>query len=134
MALRVLTAPQRGHLMVRTARAPSLAAPMTAMADGATQPPGAAPTAAEKVRAKPFQIDLATVVIEKGVPLAPAKTKMPVEWPLLLNKMEVGDSFTLPVEGRNAINTAMTAYRKATGKTLVCRTVDSGGLRVWRTE
>lgn len=128
-----------GHpsITASAARAPSLAAAMAAIVDGKGQAPEkplpAAPTG-EKVRAKPFQIDLATVAIEKGVPLAPAKTKVPVEWPLLLNKLEVGDSFALPVEGRNAINTAMTAYRKATGKTLVCRTVDGGGLRVWRTE
>ncbi|MDZ7862637.1 hypothetical protein [Acidovorax sp.] len=134
-----------GHSEIKpsAARAPSLAAalsPLDTAPDAAwrvqsTTPRAEALAAARAGRAapaKPFYTDLSKVVIEKGVPLVNPKTKVSaMEWAALFNKMEVGDSFPLPTEGRHAIAHAMTTYHKTSDRKLVCRTV-ADGLRIWR--
>lgn len=55
-----------------------------------------------------------------------------MDWPALLGRLEVGDSFLLPSEARSAIGSAATKYKKATSRVLSIRVVPDG-VRVWRT-
>lgn len=47
-------------------------------------------------------------------------------------QMEVGDSFVLPHEKRNAAQMAMRRFSKQTNRKFVMRVMDSGELRCWR--
>ena len=90
------------------------------------------PPPASKARSAPFWVDVSTVKIDKGVPLVGAR-RATIDWPLLFDKLEIGDSFLLPEAARSAIGTAMKRYKDSTGKALAARKVD-GGIRVWRVE
>jgi len=78
-----------------------------------------------------FWIDVGTLKIDKGISMPAAKCRA-VNWPTLLDKMEIGDSFLLQLEGKYAIMKYLSFYKQATGKTLSTRIVDDG-VRVWRT-
>lgn len=92
----------------------------------------APPPARSKKHVAAFRIDVGNVQIDKDVPL-PSRSGVAIDWASLFDRLEVGHSFPLPIEGRSAVTTAMKAYKDATGKTMACRTVD-GGIRVWRTK
>lgn len=68
-------------------------------------------------------------IIEKNIPLLEPVSGRLERYPL--SKMEVGDSFVAPVEMRNRIASAMTNYKKKTGRQFVLRRVEHG-VRVWR--
>jgi hypothetical protein len=80
-------------------------------------------------RAAPFRIDLALVEIEKNVPMWPRRSGM--NWTPVFDRLDVGDSFVLPVEAKSAVGSAASRYTKTTGKKLIRRAV-TDGLRVWR--
>jgi hypothetical protein len=80
----------------------------------------------------PFWIDVDGLRIDKGVPL-PSRHNKAVAWAQILDKLELGDSFLLPNEGRYSINKFATAWSRANGRALAIRKTDDG-VRVWRVE
>ncbi|UCU92663.1 hypothetical protein [Hydrogenophaga taeniospiralis] len=95
-------------------------------------PPPAQGDATPRRLSKAFRLDLSSIAIEKDVPL-PAGKVPAMDWPALLGRLEVGDSFLLPSEARSAIGSAATKFKKATSRVLSIRVVPEG-VRVWRTE
>lgn len=65
--------------------------------------------------------------IESGVPL-PSSVKYPFD------KLEVGDSFLVPISKRTSTSSAATKYGQRTNTKFVIRKVDDNNIRVWRTE
>ena len=102
----------------RSARSPATAVP-------------AKPPATRKPPAAPFSVDLATITVEKAVPRPTRRSTM--DWTPLLDTLEVGDSFALPVAARSSITGAIKAYKDATQRVLTCRTLGDQ-IRVWRTK
>lgn len=102
----------------------------TSAAAGPAAKPKAAP-AERRPPAPPFCIDLSTIKVEKGVALPGPRITM--DWTPLLAGLDVGDSFVVPYAARSSITSAMKAFKDATKKELVSRTVD-GQIRVWRTK
>jgi hypothetical protein len=101
--------------------------------DAGTQSKGtpAKPTAQAAKRAGPFWIDVESLPIDKDVPMPPRRGTL-IDWSPVLNRLEVGDSFGLPLAAKSVISKAITDFKKSTGKVLVSRRVDNG-IRVWRT-
>lgn len=99
-------------------------------ADAGTPPPAPRETPRKSPGAA-FRMDLSAITIDKGIPMPAGKTAV-VDWPALLNRMDVGDSILLPAEARSAIGSAATKFKKSTGRVLSIRTV-ADGVRVWRT-
>lgn len=67
--------------------------------------------------------------IEKNIPLRGIPSKYP------LAKMEVGDSFSAPIENRTKISSSITSYKlKDPEKVFATRRVDENTLRIWRTK
>ena len=81
---------------------------------------------------QPFQLDGDAVVIEKNVPLPTAFRKGQSNFADIFNRMAVGDSFELPIAGRNLASASITAYKKThPGVDLATRTLGDK-VRVWR--
>lgn len=80
----------------------------------------------------PFECDWASIKVEKDVPLQPRGERHQKVFELF-DKLEVNDSFVVPIAGKHTIASAMTAYRKKTNKTLKRRVIDGDQVRVWRT-
>jgi hypothetical protein len=99
---------------------------------GAGTPPPAKDGSSPRRASKAFTFDLSTIEIQKGVPL-PAGRQPALDWPLFLGKLEVGDSYMLPAEARSALGSAVTKFKKATGRVLSVR-VMADGCGVWRVE
>ncbi len=73
-------------------------------------------------------------VIEKGVP-KPDKKGMKAKYPL--GQMEVGDSFLIPTEGKDAQRSVQTEcgshWTRLKPKKFASRQVE-GGVRIWRVQ
>lgn len=83
---------------------------------------------------KSFWVDVATVEIRSDVPV-PEKTtaRRQVDWPALLGRMAVGDSFALPAAGAASLRKAMTDAHKTTeGVKFMARLIDADSVRCWR--
>lgn len=65
-------------------------------------------------------------IIEKNVPLPNCKT---IKYPF--DKMEINDSFIVPIEEKSTLHSAIVTARK-TGRTFTVKKVDSNTLRCWR--
>ncbi|CAM3350647.1 hypothetical protein [Paracidovorax anthurii] len=89
-------------------------------------PAPAAPPAVRRSPAAPFLIK-----VDKDVPLPSRRPAM--DWTPLLDRLEVGDSFTVPYAARSSISSALKAYKDETQKVLASRTLGSE-IRVWRTK
>lgn len=70
--------------------------------------------------------------VEHGVPIpqlgGPRNRKYP--W----DKLQVGDSFTVPLRMRNSVSACAARYRKVYGKRFSTRMVGDDLCRVWRVE
>ncbi|MBF9263596.1 hypothetical protein [Paracidovorax cattleyae] len=97
----------------------------------AATPATGAPAATRRSPAAPFVVDLATIKVEKSVPLPSRRATM--DWTPLLDQLEVGDSFALPAAARSSITGAIKAYKDATQRELTSRTLGDE-IRVWRTK
>jgi hypothetical protein len=69
-------------------------------------------------------------VIEKGIPLPSEKNKMSI-WREWLVELEVGDSFAVPEKVLTVSNYTSRASKEMSRK-FVCRTIEDGRTRVWR--
>jgi hypothetical protein len=81
------------------------------------------------------------MIIEKGIPIPPRRRVTPAG-NADFDKLEVGDSFAVPVPeeyrhkptiwaGTNRLRTAAHQYGKRHGRTFTVRCVD-GAIRIWR--
>ena len=77
-----------------------------------------------------FWMDTTSIKIEKNVPIAQL-SRSGVDWNQLLERMEIGDSFAAPLRAHSSLGSALTAFKKATGKEFSRRKV-GGEFRVWR--
>lgn len=70
--------------------------------------------------------------IDKGIPLLPV-LKRTLAFPL--DKMDINDSFVMPLSKRNNLTSAITQRRRSNlpGK-FVTRKINDTEIRVWRTE
>jgi hypothetical protein len=79
--------------------------------------------------------------IEHGIPVPPLRSGSGIGEKMPLGKMELGDSFLVPIhmsngdarQLRNRLNGVVGYYSKKSGKRFAVRSVD-GGVRVWRVE
>lgn len=87
-----------------------------------------------EARRPPVRIDFAAIKIEKGIPLIEPLKRVP-HWDQLFDKMDVGDSFELPLAARDAAAHARTHYREQeanSSKNFAVRKVDETHVRIWR--
>ena len=78
----------------------------------------------------PFWVDAAEHPIDRNTPIP--KQPGDIEWPQLLDRMCIGDSFVVPHTARDSLHKGLHAYHGATGKTFL-RSPSGEGIRVWRT-
>ena len=82
---------------------------------------------------KPQVIDYAQIQIDKGVPLPERKRGKASEVKPLLEKLEIGDSFTVPVTINNCYR--FRAIATEIGIEVTMRSLkEEGATRIWRTE
>ena len=84
-------------------------------------------------RAKPFRMDLASIQIDDDVPLPPRGNARLLEWSTLFARMQVGQSFLVPLAARSPVNSAITRQHKAGSERYELRKL-ADGLRIWRTK
>lgn len=78
-------------------------------------------------------VDFASFVIEKGIPIPELKPKVS-QWRVIMAKLEVGDSFQVPNQARDALAHAATHYRQTVeGWRYAIRKMDENFTRIWRT-
>ena len=78
--------------------------------------------------AKQTQFNLATVVIEKNVPV-PQQTRQESSWAKLIGRLEVGDSFVVP---NDKVANGLYNYFKKLDMRCSVREIENGFYRVWR--
>ncbi len=78
----------------------------------------------EDERASEFLLD------EVRTPVPPRRPTRPYPF----SEMEIGDSFTVPIERVYAVRAAMAYWTKKTGACYVARKMDSNIARVWRVD
>lgn len=90
--------------------------------------------AQDKPRRQRFWVDVATVEIRSDVPPPQGSTgPRRVDWPALLGRMSVGDSFTLPAAATGSLTKAIAAAHKATqGVRYLAQRADADLVRCWR--
>lgn len=74
--------------------------------------------------------DVEGIQIEKNVPMPEPRPTEP-KYPLA--KMQIGNSFIVPLHKRNAVSTAARAVARKTGMTFSIRMISETEARVWRT-
>lgn len=78
--------------------------------------------------------DLDAVQIETGVPIPSLRGGPKRDWTPLLQKLQAGQSFALPLAARHTMSQAITGQHKAEAGKYTMRTFkDAGQIRVWRT-
>lgn len=86
---------------------------------------------AAKMRAT-LAIDLSKITIEKGVIFQPSTRRLD-QWTALFRRMEVEDSFAMPLHGKNALAKAATDYKKDNpGFSFSIRKISDDECRIWR--
>ncbi len=119
-----------GELVYRLGKGHADVAPSAAASPSLRAPESSEVTPPK--RRSPFWLDVSTLEVRKGVPLPPPQ-RATIEWAPAFDRLEVGDSYPLPLEGKSAASKAMQAYQSSTGKKLAIRAESETTLGIWRT-
>lgn len=95
----------------------------------------AAPSAAPAKRASPNKAPLpdpAAIALDDDVPLATAKRVL-VDWAVLFNRMQPGQSCKLPKHAKAALAKATQEQHKSSTKRFAIKKISDTEIRIWRT-
>lgn len=74
-----------------------------------------------------------TAVLEDGVPIPSANSRIAHDWPALLNRMQVSQSCLLPKPAYSTLSKATTLTHKQTSQKFVIKKISETEIRIWRT-